>query len=170
MTHKVFGIVGWKNSGKTTLVARLVKEFTRRGYTVSTIKHAHHAFDIDQPGRDSYRFREAGARQVVLVSGRRWALMHELRGEEPPTFEEMLDHIGDCDLVLVEGFKRGPFPKIEARSARSLTRDALSEDDPRIVAIADETGAGGNGLPCFNPQDVPAIADFIVDHLGLARR
>lgn len=171
MNPPVFGVVGWKNSGKTTLVARLVEEFTRRGLTVSTIKHAHHAFDVDQPGRDSYRFREAGAQRVALVSARRWALIHELRGEPEPSFEDMLAHIGPCDLVLVEGFKRGPFPKIEARSPRALTQTPLSEDDPRIVAIASEDNGDGEAsgaLPSFAITDIEGIADFIAGHLGLA--
>lgn len=171
MTRPVFGVIGWKNSGKTTLMARLVEEFTRRGLSVSAMKHAHHAFDIDHPGRDSWRFREAGARQVALVSPKRWALMHELRDEERPSFEEVLAHIGHCDLVLVEGYKRGPFPKIEARSDRSLTKQALSDDDPNIVAVATETDSEVAGaLPRFDLDDVAGIADFIAGHLGLGKK
>lgn len=169
MTAPVFGVVGWKNSGKTTLMARLVEEFTRRGYAVSALKHAHHSFDIDQPGRDSYRFREAGARQVALVSPRRWALMHELRGQEKPALEDVLSHIGPCDLILVEGYKRSPFPKIEARSARSLTREPLSDDDPNIVAIAAEDGPEPGALPRFDIGDISGIADFIAGHLRLGK-
>ncbi len=170
MTTPVFGVIGWKNSGKTTLMARLVEEFSRRGLVVSAIKHAHHSFDIDHPGRDSWRFREAGARQVALVSPKRWALMHELREEEKPGFEEILKHVGPCDLVLVEGFKNGPFPKIEARSTRSLTRDVLSEDDPQIVAVAAEGDAETGALPGFDIDDIAGIADFICEHLGLKRK
>ncbi|MCG8558540.1 MAG: molybdopterin-guanine dinucleotide biosynthesis protein B [Hyphomicrobiales bacterium] len=169
MSAPVFGVIGWKNSGKTTLMVRLVEEFTRRGFTVSAMKHAHHSFDIDHPGRDSHQFREAGARQVALASPKRWALMHELRDEAEPPFEEILSHIGPCDLILIEGYKAGPFPKIEARSQRSLTREPLSDNDPRIVAIASDGSAADGPLPHFAVDDVPTIADFIAEHLGLKR-
>jgi len=167
MTAPIFGIVGWKNSGKTTLMARLIDEFTARGLVVSAIKHAHHSFDIDHPGRDSYRFRESGARQVALVSPRRWALMHELHDEQKPELEDVLAHIGPCDLVLVEGYKKGPHPKIEARSPRSLTQDRLSDDDPNIVAVASDSDTDTGGLPGFNVDDIEGIADFIAGHLGI---
>ncbi len=169
MTAPVFGVIGWKNSGKTTLMVRLVEELSRRGYTVSAVKHAHHSFDIDHPGRDSYLFREAGARQVALASPKRWAVMHELRDEEEPRFREILSHIGPCDLVLVEGYKGGPFPKIEARSARSLTRAPLSDDDPQIVAVASDGATESGALPHFSVEDISGIADFIVEQLGLTR-
>ncbi len=167
MTQRIFGVIGWKNSGKTTLMAQLVEEFTRRGITVSALKHAHHSFDIDHPGRDSYRFREAGARQVALVSPKRWAIMHELRDEEKPPLEEVLAHLGPCDILLVEGFKGGAFPKIEARSERSLTQAPLSDDDPHIVAIAYDGETQTNGLPGFDINDIAGIADFIAGHVGL---
>lgn len=170
MTHPVFGVIGWKNSGKTTLMARLLEEFTTRGFTVSAIKHAHHSFDVDHPGRDSYKFREAGARQVALVSPKRWALMHELRDEEKPDLEEILSHIGPCDLVLVEGYKGGPFPKIEARSSRSLTQEVLSDDDPQIVAVASDGETDTDALPGFDVNDIAGIADFIAGHLGLTKK
>lgn len=163
----IFGIIGWKNSGKTTLMARLVEEFTRRGYVVSAIKHAHHSFDIDHPGRDTYKLREAGARQVAIVSPRRWALMHELGDEEEPSFSEILSHIGSSDLVLVEGYKGGPFPKIEARSNRSRTSEPLSETDPLIVAIATDEDNGTGALPHHDINDISCIADFITSHLAL---
>ncbi len=169
MTAPVFGVIGWKNSGKTTLMVRLVEEFSRRGYSVSAVKHAHHSFDIDHPGRDSYLFREAGARQVALASPKRWAVMHELRDEEEPRFKEILSHIGPCDLILVEGYKSGPFPKIEARSARSLTREPLSDDDPHIVAVASDGAAASGTLPHFTLEDISGIADFILEQLGLAQ-
>lgn len=170
MSQRVFGVTGWKNSGKTTLMARLVEEFTRRGFTVSALKHAHHSFDIDHPGRDSYRFREAGARQVALVSPKRWAIMHELRDEEKPPMEEVLAHIAPCDLILVEGYKKSAFPKIEARSSRSVTQEPLSDNDPHIVAIAFEDETRTNGLPGFDINDISGIADFIADHVGLTSR
>ena len=170
MTYPIFGVIGWKNSGKTTLMARLLEEFTRRGYSVSAIKHAHHSFDIDHPGRDSYKFREAGARQVALVSPKRWALMHELRDEEKPDFDEILTHIGPCDLVLVEGYKGGPHPKIEARSTRSLTQQPLSGDDPQILAVASDGEMDTGALPGFDINDIAGIADFIVGHLDLVKK
>lgn len=167
MMQRVFGIIGWKNSGKTTLVARLVSEFTRRGLTVSAIKHAHHSFDIDQEGTDTYKLREAGARQVAISSPVRWAFMHELHNDEEPRFEEILSHIGPCDLVLVEGFKNGPFPKIEARSDRSRTQDRIADDDPFIVAMATDKPLEGEVLPIFDVDDISSIADFIADHMAL---
>ena len=170
MTHPVFGVIGWKNSGKTTLMEKLVEEFTARGYSVSAIKHAHHSFDVDHPGRDSYKFREAGARQVALVSPKRWALMHELRDEEKPDFDEILTHIGPCDLVLVEGYKGGPHPKIEARSTRSLTQQPLSGDDPQILAVASDGETDTGALPGFDINDIAGIADFIVGHLDLVKK
>ena len=125
MTSPVFGVTGWKNSGKTTLLTRLVSEFTRRGYRVSTVKHAHHDFDIDKPATDSFRHREAGASEVMIVSGNRWALMHELRGDDEPPLEAALQRLSPCDLVLVEGYKREGHPKIEARrQAARRTRSA----------------------------------------------
>lgn len=167
MSAPIFGIIGWKNSGKTPLTARLVEEFTRRGLTVSAIKHAHHSFDIDHPGRDTYKLRESGASQIVIASPKRWALMHELRGEAEPAFEDILNHFSPCDLVLVEGYKNGPFPKIEARSARSVTQGAISDEDPHIVAIAADGQAETNGLPLFDLNDIGTIADFITQHLAL---
>lgn len=170
MTPPVFGIVGWKKSGKTTLVAALIVELAARGYRVAAMKHAHHAFDIDHPGRDSYRFRQAGARQVALGSSRRWAVMTELaNGQGEPTFTELLAHLGPCDIVLVEGWKGAPFPKIEARSARTLTREPLAHDDPHIVAVAADTQTDAGGLRLFDLADAAAMADFIEAHLGLQR-
>lgn len=169
MSVPVFGVIGWKNSGKTTLMKRLLEEFSKRGYAVSAIKHAHHSFDVDHPGRDSYKFREAGARQVALVSPKRWALMHELRDESKPELEEVLAHIGPCDLVLIEGYKGAPHPKIEARSPRSVTQEALSDNDPQIAAIASDGETDTGGLPGFDVNDITGIADFIVTHLGLER-
>jgi len=165
----VFGITGWKNSGKTQLVTRLVAEFTARGFKVSTVKHAHHNFDIDRPGADSYRHREAGASEVALVSGRRWALMHELRNEEEPPLNEILSRLAPCDLILIEGYKRENHPKIEARRTETVDRGPLSPSDPNIMAIAADHGLTGETLPVFDLDDVAAMADFIQEHLGLKR-
>lgn len=169
MTRRVFGITGWKNSGKTTLTERLVAEFTRRGFAVSTIKHAHHAFDIDKEGTDSFRHRAAGACEVAIVSEGRWALMHELRGESEPPLDQILARLADCDLVLIEGYKREAHPKIEARRQGAKDTAPLSAHDPAIVAVASDTPQPGEPLPVFELDDVQRIADFIADRTGLAR-
>lgn len=175
MSAPLFGITGWKNSGKTALTERLVAELTRRGLTVATVKHAHHDFDIDQPGTDSHRHRLAGAREVAVVSARRWALMHESGPDEPaPTLDEIVARLSPCDLVLVEGYKREGHAKIECRRAEAASVEPLAPRDPAIMAIAtDEAGhvarkAGDEGgLPCFHLDDIVSIADFIVGHLKL---
>ncbi|MBP1850949.1 molybdopterin-guanine dinucleotide biosynthesis protein B [Rhizobium halophytocola] len=166
-TPRVFGISGWKNSGKTGLAVRLVEEFTRRGYRISTIKHAHHDFDIDKVGADSYRHRQAGAHEVTIVSGTRFAIMHELRGEAEPSFEEILSRIAPCDLVLIEGYKREPIPKVEARRLEANNREPLAPSDPHIVAIAADHPVDDDRLPVFDLDDTAAIADFISRTIGL---
>jgi len=167
---RIFGISGWKNSGKTGLAVRLVEEFTRRGYRISTIKHAHHDFDIDKVGADSYRHRQAGATEVVIVSGTRFAIMHELRGAPEPSFEDILSRIGPCDLVLIEGYKREPVPKIEARRLGSQNREPLAPSDPYIMAIAADHPVESTTLPVFNLDDTGAIADFVAEVTGLPAR
>lgn len=169
MTHRVFGITGWKNSGKTTLTERLVTELTQRGFTVSTIKHAHHDFDIDVPGTDSFRHRAAGASEVAIVSAHRWAVMHEARGAAEPTLAEILSRLSPCDVVLVEGYKRDDHLKIEARRKDTVTRAPLAETDPRIVAVATDFVVDDTTLPAFHLDDIAAIADFIVETLSLTR-
>ena len=165
---KIFGIAGWKNSGKTGLAVRLVTEFTRRGYRISTIKHAHHDFDIDKVGADSFRHREAGAHEVTIVSGTRYAIMHELRGAPEPSFEEILARLAPCDLVLIEGYKREPIPKIEARRLEAANREPLAAHDPHIVAIAaDHPVEDAGSLEVFDLDDTLAIADFIAATVGL---
>jgi len=162
----VFGVTGWKNSGKTTLVVRLVAEFVGRGRRVATVKHAHHAFDIDTPGTDSFRHREAGASEVLIVSQARFALMHELRGEAEPAFEEALRRLSPADLVLVEGYKREGHPKIEVRRREAASREPLAPADPSILAVAADYEAETHGLPLFGLDDVKGIADFIAAHVG----
>lgn len=169
MTNPVFGITGWKNSGKTTLVTRLVAEFVRRGYRISTVKHAHHDFDIDKPATDSFRHREAGASEVMIVSGNRWALMHELRGEAEPPFEAALTQLSPCDLVLVEGYKREGHPKIETRRLSAARDEPLALGDPSILAVAADHAAEAGGRPFFDLDDVAGIADFIAATLSLKR-
>lgn len=165
----IFGITGWKNSGKTQLVTRLISEFTDRGFKVSTVKHAHHNFDIDRPGADSYRHREAGATEVALVSGRRWALMHELRDEDEPPLDAILPRLGPCDLILIEGYKRENHPKIEARRTESAHKGPLAPEDPNILAVAADHAVEDKNLPAFDLDDIVAIADFIEARLALKR-
>lgn len=159
--NRVFGITGWKNSGKTTLTERLVAELTRRGWSVSTVKHAHHAFDIDREGTDSFRHRAAGAREVAIVSGNRWALMHELSGEAEPALDEILARLSPCDIVLVEGYKREAHAKIETRRLEAKDRAPLSKDDPHILALASDYPVQDEHLPVFSLDDVAAIANFV---------
>ena len=162
---KVFGIAGFSGSGKTTLIEQLIPRFVKRGLTVSLIKHAHHTFDIDQPGKDSYRHRHAGAREVLLTSSRRWVLMHELRGEAEPSFEEQLSHFSPCDLVLVEGFKYAPIPKLEVWR-RVTGEPLLHPNDPHIVAIAADEKVETK-LPLLDLNDVDGITGFVLGHVGL---
>jgi molybdopterin-guanine dinucleotide biosynthesis protein B len=169
MNRRVFGITGWKNSGKTTLTERLVGELTARGWRVSTVKHAHHDFDIDKEGADSFRHRQAGAAEVAIVSGRRWALMHELRGEAEPTLESILARLADADIVLVEGYKRESHRKIETRRQGAKDTAPLSPNDPNIVAVAADHAQPTEKLPVFNLDDTKSIADFIERTTGLAR-
>jgi molybdopterin-guanine dinucleotide biosynthesis protein B len=168
MSTPVFGVAGFKNSGKTTLVERMIGEISARGYSVSTIKHAHHNFDIDHPGRDSHRHRQAGAKEVAVLSRHRWALIHELRGGQEPSMEEMLAKLSPGDLVIVEGYKFGPQPKIEIRDL-SLSHRELAGDDDTIVAIAATGPVDDTELPVFGRDDVSAICDFILGHCGVKK-
>ncbi|MEM6387007.1 MAG: molybdopterin-guanine dinucleotide biosynthesis protein B [Pseudomonadota bacterium] len=163
---RVWGITGWKNSGKTGLVERLVAEFTRRGLTVSTIKHAHHSFDIDHPGRDSFRHRDAGAKEVLLSSEKRWALMHETNNEGEASLDALLKKLAPCDLVLVEGFKHEPHPKIETYRGET-EQELIAHENTTIRAIASDTQVTSNGRPVFNLDDTLGIADFISTELDL---
>lgn len=170
MTRRVLGITGWKNSGKTTLTERLVAELVRRGWKVSTVKHAHHDFDIDKPGTDSFRHRSAGAAEVAIVSDRRWALMHELHGEAEPPLEQILARLAPCDLVIVEGYKREGHAKIEARRLEAKDTAPLSATDAAIVAIAADHPVEGEKLPVFRLDDIEAIADFAERFCGLSEK
>lgn len=157
----VIGIVGWKNSGKTTLASGLIRELSNRGLTVNSIKHAHHMVDVDQPGTDSYKHRDAGAREVILAGGQRFAIMHELRGAKEPTLDELLARLGPCDWVVVEGFKTHSHAKIEVHR-REGSRLPLFTEDPSIIAVASDYAAEFSG-PVFDINDIPAIADFILN-------
>jgi molybdopterin-guanine dinucleotide biosynthesis protein B len=162
---KVFGFAGYSGSGKTTLIEALIPRFVLEGLRVSVIKHAHHEFDIDQPGKDSYRHREAGASEVMLASQKRWVLMHELRGATEPELPELLERFAPCDLVLVEGFKRQPIPKLEIHRAAAC-KPLLYPRDVRIVGVATDEPLD-TALPQFGLDDYDAVAGFILLHLGL---
>ncbi|MDP2619948.1 MAG: molybdopterin-guanine dinucleotide biosynthesis protein B [Hyphomicrobiales bacterium] len=163
----LFGITGWKNSGKTTLTERLLAELTGRGLAVATVKHAHHGFDVDKEGTDSFRHRKAGACEVAIVSARRWALMHELAGAEEPRLEDILARLSPVDLVLIEGYKREAHPKLELRRLQSKSQEPLTAGVANIVAIAADYAVEEGALPVFDLDDVPAIADFILGYLKI---
>ena len=165
---KVFGIAGYSGSGKTTLLEKLIPQFTARGLTVSVIKHAHHGFDIDRPGKDSYRHRAAGASEVLLSCNVRWALMHERRDGSDVTLDELLARLAPCDLVLVEGFKQEPIPKLEVYRPES-GKPPLFPGRSDIVGVA-STGEIATSLPCLALDDVAAIADFVMQTLHLQER
>lgn len=162
---RIYGITGWKNAGKTGLMERLVTEITGRGISVSTVKHAHHTFDVDHPGKDSFRHRAAGAREVLLASRNRFALMHELRGTDEPTLQELLTRLSPVDLVLVEGYKRDAHPKVEAHRAET-GNPLIAPKDDTIRAIASDTKLTLD-RPVFDLNDTKAIADFILSEVGL---
>ncbi|MFP5405253.1 MAG: molybdopterin-guanine dinucleotide biosynthesis protein B [Gammaproteobacteria bacterium] len=161
---KVFGFAGFSGSGKTTLIEQLIPRFVMRGMKVSLIKHAHHAFEIDRPGKDSYRHREAGASEVLITSDQRWVLMHELRGEPEPALHEQLERFSPCDLVLVEGYKRAKIAKIEVHRA-STGKPLLHPEDPNIVAVASDAPIATH-LPVLDLNDPDSVTHFIVDYLN----
>ena len=167
---KVLGIAGWSGSGKTTLVLKLIPALLQRGVAVSTVKHAHHNFDVDKPGKDSWEHRQAGAREVLVASGRRWALMRELREEAEPPLTELLERLAPVDLVLVEGYKREPHPKLVVHRA-AVSGPPLWPGDPDTVAVACDRETAervrADGLPALDLDDPDAIADFIVERLEL---
>jgi molybdopterin-guanine dinucleotide biosynthesis protein B len=160
---RILGLAGWSGSGKTTLVVRLIPELRRRGVTVSTLKHAHHAFDVDQPGKDSYEHRQAGASEVMVASALRWALMREHRGAPEPTLAELLPRLGPVDLVLVEGFKRDVLPKLEVHRP-AIGKPLLCLEDKMIRAVASDAALADLPVPRLALDDVPAIASFVLEH------
>lgn len=164
---KLFGVVGWKNSGKTTLVAGLVTELKARGFKVSTMKHAHHAFDLDQPGRDSYKHREAGAQEVLISSGKRWAVMHELQGEDEFTLDDLLAKMTPVDIVIIEGFKTAPHAKIECHRA-TTEMPLVSANNKTIVAVASDVALDAGELQVLDLNNVSAVADFVITQTGLS--
>lgn len=164
----VFGIAGYSGSGKTTLLEKLIPVLTTRGLKVSVIKHAHHGFDIDRPGKDSYRHREAGASEVLLACNDRWALMHERRTEAETTLSELLGRLSPCDLVLIEGFKQEPVPKLEVYRPEN-GKPPLFPERNDIVAVASDA-ALETALPVLPLNDMNAIADFVMARLSLKER
>ena len=163
----VFGVTGWKNAGKTGLMERLVAEIIGRGYTVSTLKHAHHTFDVDHPGKDSHRHRIAGASQVLLASTERWALMNEHRGTQEPSLPELLAKLDPVDLILIEGWKRDSHPKVEAWRAET-GNPLIALNDPTILAVASDIGLEID-RPVFDLDDTALVADFILDYVDLTK-
>jgi molybdopterin-guanine dinucleotide biosynthesis protein B len=166
---RIFGFAGWSGSGKTTLIEALIPLLTARGLRVSLIKHAHHEFDIDAPGKDSWRHRHAGCSEVLISSSVRWALMHELRGAAELSLHELLDRLSPCDLVLVEGYKAAPIPKLEIWRP-SIGKPKLHPDDPHIVGIAtDEPASLGVALPVLDLAGRDEIATFVFQHAAARR-
>ena len=165
---KIFGFAGWSGSGKTTLIEKLIPLFVARGLKVSLVKHAHHTFDVDQPGKDSYRHRHAGCTEVLVSSSRRWALVHELRGAPEPGFADLIERLSPCDLVLVEGYKRERVPKLEVHRA-ATGEPQLHTQDNDIVAVASDQRLDTT-LPQFDLDDARAIADFVLRHVGLKKQ
>lgn len=163
---KVIGIVGWSGSGKTSLLVELLPILRERGLKVSTMKHAHHRFDVDRPGKDSFRHREAGASEVLVVTASRWVLMHESREEAEPSIESLIERMTPVDLLLIEGFKTHSHPKLEIHR-ESEGKPLLCHEDPEIVAVATDQVLPGLKLPQLDLNDPPAIADFILRHTGL---
>ncbi len=166
---RVFGLAGWSGSGKTTLMRALIPALTGRGLSVSTVKHAHHTFEIDKPGKDSYEHRAAGATEVLIASAERWALMHELRDAPEPSTEELIALMAPVDLVLIEGFKQENHDKIEVHRP-AFGRPLLCTDDPRVVAVASDSPLEDIPVPRLDLNDPGTIADFVIAHCGLNDR
>ena len=163
---KRFGIAGWSGSGKTTLVRRLLPELIARGFAVSTVKHAHHDFDVDRPGKDSYDHRMAGAKEVLVASSVRWALMHESRTEIEPGLDDLVARMAPVDLILIEGFKSESYHKLEVHRP-SIGKKLLCVEDADVVAVASDAPIAGTKLRVLDLDNVAEIADFIIAHCGL---
>jgi molybdopterin-guanine dinucleotide biosynthesis adapter protein len=158
---RIIGLAGWSGSGKTTLITKVIPTLTARGLSVSTVKHAHHAFDVDHPGKDSHSHRIAGATEVVVGSATRWALMHELRGASEPTLGELLSKLAPVDLVIVEGYKREPHPKLEVHRA-IVGKRLLQPEDPDIVVIASDQPLPAAAVPVIDLGDVDGIVEILL--------
>jgi molybdopterin-guanine dinucleotide biosynthesis protein B len=160
---RIIGLAGWSGSGKTTLLAKVIPRLVARGLRVSTLKHAHHAFDVDQPGKDSHTHRMAGATEVLVSSANRWALVHELRGDAELSLDALLTKLSPVDLVLVEGYKREPHPKLEVHRA-GVGKPLIHPDDPAIVAIASDEPLPAVRVPVIDLHDIEGIAEFLLRH------
>lgn len=165
---RIIGLAGWSGSGKTTLLAKVIPRIVARGLRVSTLKHAHHAFDVDQPGKDSHTHRMAGATEVLVSSANRWALVHELRGDAELTLAALLDRLSPVDLVLVEGYKREPHPKLEVHRP-SLGKPLMHPDDPAIVAVASDEPLPAARVPVIDLDDVEGVAELLIRHAAPIR-
>ncbi|MFC1674079.1 molybdopterin-guanine dinucleotide biosynthesis protein B [Pseudomonadota bacterium] len=161
----IIGLIGWSGSGKTTLVSDLIPNLIDRGLSVSTMKHTHHDFDMDQPGKDSYRHREAGAEEVLLTSARRWALLHELRDEPEYDMEALIAKMAPVDVLLIEGFKSHGFPKIEVNRP-SRGKSVIAREDDTVIAVASDEDIANLNVPLLDLNDIEAIAEFIVRQIG----
>jgi molybdopterin-guanine dinucleotide biosynthesis adapter protein len=161
MTMKIFGLAGWSGSGKTTLIVKLIPELVGRGFTVSTMKHAHHEFDIDRPGKDSHEHRQAGANEVMISASKRWALMHEVRDEDEPSVDELIARMSPVDILLVEGFKWHAHPKMEIHRP-VVGKPLLQLDDPEIIAVASDEELPGVSVPVLELNNISAITEFII--------
>jgi len=160
---RIIGLAGWSGAGKTTLLAKVIPRIVARGLKVSTVKHAHHSFDLDQPGKDSHTHRMAGATEVLVGSASRWALVHELRGEPEASLSSLLQKLSAVDLVVIEGFKREPHPKLEVFRA-AVGKPLLHPDDPHIVAIASDQDLPAARVPVVRLDDIDGIVDIVLAH------
>jgi len=160
---RIIGLAGWSGSGKTTLVGKVIPRLLARGVTVSTLKHAHHGFDLDQPGKDSFMHRAAGATEVVISSAKRWAILHELREQAEWDLRDLVGKMSPVDLVLVEGYKRDAFPKLEIHRAAN-GKPLIHPEDKHIVAVASDVALPGAGVPVVDLNDIEAIADLLIKH------
>jgi len=160
---RIIGLAGWSGAGKTTLLAKVIPRLVARGVRVSTLKHAHHEFDLDQPGKDSYIHRTAGATEVLIGSANRWALQHELRGAREPTLTDLLARLSPVDLVVIEGYKREPQPKLEIYR-ESVGKPLLHPEDPHIVAIASDVPLPQAHVPRIDLDDIEAIVGMMLAH------
>jgi molybdopterin-guanine dinucleotide biosynthesis protein B len=160
---RIIGLAGWSGSGKTTLITKLIPRLTARGISVSTLKHAHHGFDLDQPGKDSFFHRAAGASEVIISSANRWAILHELRGQPEWDLAALMGKMSPVDLVLVEGFKRDAFPKLEIHRIAN-GKPLIHPEDPHIVAVASDSAVPAALVPVIDLNDIEAIADLLLKH------